>query len=46
MTRDPLIRYISYKLKLKHPTTYNKSDTSIIKRHIRLAKYNKKRPRS
>ena len=46
MTRDPLIRYISYKLKLKHSTNYNKSGISVIKRYIRSAKYNKKRPRS
>ena len=44
MTRDPLIRYISNKLKLKQSTTYNKSDISVIKRYIRLAKYNEKRP--
>ena len=45
-TRDPLIRYISYRLKLKYTTIYNKSDIDIIKRYIRFAKYNKKRPRS
>ena len=32
-------QYISYKLKMKDSTIYNKSGISIMKRYIRLAKY-------